>query len=226
MTRFIQIFFLIGLGLIIGEVFDITVLRLATRLVMVPLVVFMYYRSVERINYLMLTVFIMCYLGDISTYFDYTVALKYTAVFFGLCHIILATFSFSLIKEKSVKRLLLTAIPIAVIWIVYYEHYFNDVFGLYLGNLYPYILSYSIALVVLNVMANVSFFNEGSQLTLYLIIIAVAIVVGDVLMCYYMFATPIHLFKVINAVSHLVVYFFLLKFALEYSDFKLKSPSL
>ncbi len=221
--RLIQSFFLIGLILILGEIFEISIIRFFSRLILVPLLFLIYYKSVDKIRYSIIPIFILCYLGDLSTYYDYNISIKFSIVLFGLCHALLAGFSFKLIKQKSTKKLLLYAIPVVILWLVYYEYYLDDTFGVLLGSLYPYVLGYSIVLGILNVLANVSFFNEGSQLTLYLIIIGVSLVIGDVLMCIYIFVNPVHLFKIINIFTHLIAFFFILKFTISYTKQKLKS---
>ena len=223
--RLIQLFFLLSIILIIGELFSIAIIRLLARVVLVPTLFLIYYKSVEKVNPIVIPVFLFSYLGDISTYFDYSISFKASIVLFGISHIYLAIIAFTLIKEKSIKRLLLYAIPIIILWLVYYEYYLYETFGTILGSLYPYVLGYTIALGVLNILANVSFFNEGSKLTLYLIVIAVSIVVGNVLLCIYIFASPIHIFKVVNVISHVFAYFFILKFTISYSKYKFK-PSL
>lgn len=225
-VRLIQIFFVICLVLIIGEIFNLSIIRLFSRLILMPLLFVIYYRSVEKVSYYLTAIFLLCYFGDISTYYDYSSSLKFSIIFYGLSHIVLSVFAFTLIKERSTKKLLLSSIPVIILWMVYYEYYLHDTFGQVLDSLYPYVLGYSIVLGILNVLANVSFFNEGSQLTLYLIIIAVSIVVGDVLMCIYVFANPIHFFKVINLMTHLIAYFFILKFAISYSKYRYKASML
>ncbi|NAS30899.1 hypothetical protein GTQ40_07950 [Flavobacteriaceae bacterium R38] len=216
-VRLIQFFFLVSAILVLGEIFDIDFIRLISRIVILPILFAIYYKSVEKVNYALVLVFFLLFLGNISTYYDYNSSLKFSIIFFGFSNALLAVFSFTLIKTKSTRKLLLYSLPVAILWLVYYEYYFDDTFGSILGSLYPYVITYSVVLGILNILANVSFFNEGSKLTLYLIIIGVTIVVGDVLMCIYIFANPIHFFKIINIITNLIASFFILKFAISYT---------
>ena len=217
--RLIQFFFITSIVLILGEVFSIQEIRVLPKLVLVPLMFLIYFKSVDKIRYSILPLFILCFVGEISTYFDYNNynSLKIAIVIYGIMYLLLIGFSFKLIKERNTKRLLLYAIPIILLWLVYYEYYLEDTFGRILGSLYYYILGYSITLGLFNVMANVSFFNEGSQLTLYLIIVGVVSVIGDVLLSIYLFGDPIELFKIVNVITNIIAYFFILKFAISYT---------
>jgi len=225
-TRLLKAYYIIGILLLLGEGLEISFLRLAGRLLLLPMLFFIYFRSVQKVNYAIVAIFVIYFIGGISNFFDQTLTLKYTLLVFGAGHILMGVFCFQLINEKSTKRLLLYAIPMITLWVVYYDVYLNEAFGDTLGNLYPIILGYSIILGLLNVLANVSFFNSGSYLTLYLVILSVNLLVGDIMMCLYIFVNPLSLFKVVNEATHLISYIFLLRFAVDYSGFKLKSTYL
>ncbi|WP_340198439.1 hypothetical protein [Ascidiimonas sp. W6] len=222
----IKSFYLFGILLIIGEVFEIQILKWFPRVCMLPLLYFVYYKKTTLANWGISIVFLFYFFAELSSFFNQELILKYSLIFFGLGHLVLCVFAFNLIHEKGTKRLLYYSIPIILLWLVYYEFYLRDAFGDALGILYPYVVGYSVALVMLNVLSNVSFFNSGSQLTLYLIIIAVSLVIGDSMMSMYLFFSPINLFEVINVISHIISYIFLLKFATDYEGFKLKSTYL
>ncbi|XLS30893.1 hypothetical protein ACJD0Z_08705 [Flavobacteriaceae bacterium M23B6Z8] len=222
----IKSFYFFGALLLIAEIFEIRILRLVPRLLMIPLLYFVYSKKTKLSNWGVSLVFLFYFFGEISSFFDGKAGLKYSLIFFGLGHLVLSVFAFKLIHEKGTKKLLYYSIPIILLWLIYYEFYLRDAFGDTLGALYPYVMAYSIALVMLNVLANVSFFNTGSQLTLYLIIIAVSLIIGDAMMSMYLFLNPISLFKSINIASHIITYIFLLKFATDYEGFKLKSTYL
>jgi hypothetical protein len=225
-SKVVIFFYLLGIVLLIAEVFDIKILQLAPRILMLPLLYWVYIKKTKLTHWGVSLVFLFYFFGEISSFLSEQIGLKYSLIFFGLGHLVLSGFAFKLINEKSTKKLLYYSIPIILLWLVYYEFYFRDAFGDTLGHMYPFVMGYSITVVLLNVLANVSFFNSGSQLTLYLIIIAVSIIVGDAMMSMYLFFNPINLFKVINVLSHLISYIFLLKFATDYEGFKLKSTYL
>ncbi|WP_340063415.1 hypothetical protein [Ascidiimonas aurantiaca] len=225
-ARLLKAYYIIGILLLLGEGLDISFLRLSGRLLILPLLFFIYLRSAQKVNYVIIAIFVIYFTGGISNFFDQALTLKYTLLVYGAGHILMGALCFQLINEKSTQRLLLYAIPVISLWAVYYDLYLDETFGDTLGSLYPIILGYSIILGLFNILANVSFFNSGSYLTMYLVIISVSLLVGDIMMCLYIFVDSLNLFKVINEATHLVSYLFLLRFALNYSGFKLKSKYL
>ncbi len=225
-SRVIIFYYLLGILLLLAEIFDIKILQLVPRLVMLPLIYWIYVKNTKLTHIGISLVFLFYFFGEISSFLSEKIGLSFSLVFFGLGHLVLCVFAFKLIQEKSTKKLLYYSIPLILLWLIYYEFYFRDAFGETLATLYPFVMGYSITIVLLNVLANVSFFNSGSQLTLYLIIIAVSVIVGDAMMSMYLFFNPVNLFEVINVMSHVISYIFLLKFATDYEGFKLKSTFL
>lgn len=216
-------YYLLGVFLLVAEMLDFKVMQLIPRFLMLPLLYYVYVKKTKMIQWTISLVFLLYLFGEISSFFTKKIGLEYSLVFFGLGHMMLCGFAFKLIQEKSTKKLLYYSIPVILLWLIYYEFYFRDSFGDMLGEAYPYVMGYSVAVVLLNVLSNVSFFNSGSQLTLYLIMIAVSIIVGDAMMSMYFFFNPINIFKTINELSHIISYIFLLKFASDYEGIKLKS---
>lgn len=225
-SRVIIFFYLLGIALLLAEIFDIILLQLIPRLLMLPLIYWIYVKKTKHTQIGLSLVFLFYFFGEISSFLTEKIGLSYSLVFFGLGHLILCGYAFKLIQEKGTKKLLYYSVPLILLWLIYYEFYFRDAFGATLDTLYPFVMGYSISIVVLNVLANVSFFNSGSQLTLYLIIIAVSVIVGDAMMSMFLFFNPVKLFEVINVMSHVISYIFLLKFATDYEGSKLKSTFL
>ncbi|WP_340073513.1 hypothetical protein [Leptobacterium sp. I13] len=143
-----------------------------------------------------------------------------------MSYLILGGFSYRLIEKDGLLKVVASLITVIVVWILYYQLYLKDVFSDETTPLYPYIVAYGIILGALNILTNVSFFTDGSELTLYLIIISVSFVIGDVLMSIYLFANPIKTFEVINTISHLGAYYFMLRFAVVYGRIRPESTFL
>ncbi|WP_224482616.1 hypothetical protein [Robertkochia aurantiaca] len=182
------------------------------RLLLVPIAYLYYSRAVIKRHYLPLVIMVLCWLG---LFFGYVLSQKWQVVSFisySLAYIILTVICFKSIRLLRVKRLLYSALPVIILWFVYFIYSIKDIFGNQMGKLYPYVMGYSIILSLFMIVTLVSFFNKETKIKLFAVIIALSFVVGDIMIGFYNYLEADFLFKFVNAVATVAAYFFLARF--------------
>lgn len=214
--RLVILFFLVSLLYIISEILQLRMLVSVARVSLIPIVFFSYLFHKENYHPLIFLLLFLYLSGDIASLLNFETSLKLALLFFGLGHIIFIRFCFDMMQDLRLRRLLFSALPVIILWFVYYNYSIKDIFGEQLGNLLIPVILYSIVLSLFTIISLMSFFNKENNQTLFALIIAVTFLVGDVIHGVNQYFIQHWFFELVNIVAQIFGYYFLMKFIQEY----------
>lgn len=216
------LFIAIALLYIIAEYFQLKLLLSITKVSLIPIVYVVYTMSKEKHHALTLVLLVFYFLGDMFSLLNFEVAVVLTLLFFGLGHIVFIKFCFDMLQDVRVRRLLFSALPVIILWFVYYNYSIKDIFGDQLGNLLVPVMFYSIILSIFTIVSVMSYFNKETKMTMYALVIAITFLIGDVINGINTYFSHSSFFDLASIGAQVMGYYILSKFVVEY-DFKLKS---
>ncbi|WP_335964357.1 lysoplasmalogenase family protein [Galbibacter sp. PAP.153] len=196
----------------IAEVIDLNLIENIAR-VSIPIVVFLfYYFFSPRHHIIPCAILVTGLIGDIFLLWHSSTAAKIFLSVFGINHIIYIYVCFSAINNLDLKKLIFSAIPVIILWFIYFNYSIKDIFGGQMGDLYPFIIVYSVILSLFTIFSLVNFFNNEEKVNLYLVIIALCYLVVEIIMAIDNFVSEMFIFDLTKVVARVVGYFFLMRF--------------
>ncbi|MCQ0110842.1 lysoplasmalogenase family protein [Zhouia amylolytica] len=216
------VFIAVAVLYLLAEFFQLKLLISIAKVSLIPVVYIIYTSSKKKHHLYTLTLLIFYFLGDMFSLLNFNGAVELTLLFFGLGHLVFIRFCFEMLQDVRVRRLLFSALPVIVLWFIYYNYSIKDIFGDQLGDLLTPVMFYSIILSAFTVVSIMSYFNKENKMTMYTLIIAMTFLVGDVINGINMYFSHNSFFELTNVIAQVIAYYFLTKFIVAY-DFKLKS---
>lgn len=189
------------------------------RLSFIPLA-FAYYTSRHQtINKWVWLLLVSYYVGDVLRSMHNVELMPFTLGAYSVGHVSFMYISYRCIRDLKVKRLLFSAIPFIVLWLIYFNYSIKDIFGSQMGENYTFVLMYSILLSAFLIIALIKFFNDEQKVYLFTVIIALCFVGCDIMLGLYQYVAPARIFEISYALGSAAGHFFLLRFVDEF-DFK------
>lgn len=219
--QLILLYFVFATVYFLSGVFGFMLLFNVSKLCLLPVLAFISLYAEKKINLPVILILTFYFFADIALLLPQEISLKYVLLFFGLGHLVFIKVCFDLLKNLQVKRLIYSALPIIILWFVYYNYSLKDIFGDQLGGLYLPVLVYSITLSVFTIMSLVSYFNRDSKETLYPVLVSLSFLIANVLLGINEYVTKLKIFEITTILVQIVGYYFIMRFISEY-DFKRK----
>ncbi|MCX2680041.1 lysoplasmalogenase family protein [Galbibacter sp. EGI 63066] len=216
--QLLKIYFVFGAVYLLAVLFDLRLLTNIAKLSLVPLVFLSYYIFNKKCELIPIIIMGCCFLGDAFSLYPYNM-IKISFVFFAISHLIFAYICFRSIKDLKVKKLIFSAVPVIILWFVYFNYSIKDIFGDQMGDLYSFVIVYSVVLSTFTILSLVNYFNNEIKVNLYPIIIALCFLVRDIIMAINSYITDLIFFSATMVVAKVVGYYFLLRFVTTF-DFK------
>lgn len=209
------LFFIFSTLYLLSEILRIDLLVNISKLLLIPIITFRYFAYRKKRSLIFIAILFFCFLGDVALLFPFNKALPYVLFFFGICHLIFIRICFAMLKDVNVKKLIFSALPVIILWFVYYNYSLKDIFGKQLGDIYIPVLLHSIVLSIFTVMALVSYFNRESKETLHPVIISLSFVIVDVIIGVNKYVIDFRFFEITGILAQIIGYYFLMRFICE-----------
>lgn len=219
LQKSIWIYFFISFAFLISEIFNLIITAHIFSLLLLPFISYSLWKIGGEIPVLLAIAMIFCFLGDVFQLFPYSISLKYILIFTGLSYLVFLRICFKLISDSNVKKLILSSIPLLILWFLYYNYCAKGIFGEALGDLYFTTILYSISLGLFLIMSIVSYYNKDNRLTLYTVFIAVSFLIADILMGLNIYVNPSRDYEIFNVVFQITGYYFIYMFGLKRIEF-------
>ncbi|TRZ41069.1 lysoplasmalogenase family protein [Robertkochia solimangrovi] len=211
------VYFIFALFYLICEIFESDILIHIARMLLMPVVFVEYMRTHKKRHPFPIIIISACFLGDLAVALAYRSLAPVSLACFAISHLVFIYICFRAIRDLNVKKLLFSALPVIILWFIYYNYSIKDIFGKDLGDNYIYVLLYSIVLSAFMIISLMGYFNDENKMSLFAVIIALSFVVGDIMMGLYAYITPLRFFELTYATAGVVGYFFIMRFNNEFN---------
>ncbi|MCM5662767.1 lysoplasmalogenase family protein [Galbibacter mesophilus] len=211
-SNLLKLFFGFSILYFVTRVLDINLVANIAKASLIPIVFFNYYFSKAKVDIVPVVILLFCFLGDLFTLHLTPFTTRAFLVSYGLSYLILAIACFCTIRDFDVKKLIFSAVPVIILWFIYFNYSIKDIFGEQMGDLYPFIIVYSIVLSSFTIIALVNYFNNEQKINLYPVLISVSFLLADIMTAIHNFIVPLFFYTVTVVVLKVICYFFLMRF--------------
>ncbi|WP_220399463.1 lysoplasmalogenase family protein [Galbibacter sp. BG1] len=208
----LKLFFGFSLVYLVSRVFELDLIANIAKASLIPLVFLNYYLSKKRIEIVPVVILLFCFLGDLFTMHLTPFTTRAFLICYGISFLVFAVICFRAIHDFDVKKLIFSAVPVIVLWFIYFNYSIKDIFGEQMGDLYPYIIIYSIVLSAFTIISLVNYFNNEQKVNLYPVMVSVSFLIADIMTAIHNFIVPLFFYSVTAVLLKVVCYFFLLRF--------------
>ena len=220
-NKILTLYFIFSAVFLIASLLHVKLVANIAKVSLIPLVFFNYYFYKNKLELIPMLLLIFCFLGDVFM-LDFN---RYTSrlylVTFGIHHLVFALVCYRAIQDFNAKKLIFSALPVITLWFVYFNYSIKDIFGSQMGDLYPFVLAYSIVLSAFTIISLVNYFNNETKVNFYPVMVAVCFLIGDIIMAIDNYLFELFFFDFTVVVVKVIGYFFLLKFIKSYNFIRL-----
>ncbi|WP_417445042.1 lysoplasmalogenase family protein [Joostella sp.] len=216
-NELLKLYFVFSAIYLLALLFDFHLVASIAKVSLIPIIFFNYYFEKGKLALIPTLILACCFLGDVFMLNFNPVTVRLFLIFFGINHLIFSLICFRSIHDLDVKKLIFSAVPVIILWFIYFNYSIKDIFGEQMGDLYPFIIIYSIVLSAFTIISLVNFFNDESKINLYPVIISVCFLIGDIMMAIDNYIVKLFFFDITIVVVKVISYYFLLKFITSYN---------
>ncbi|MFI2743445.1 hypothetical protein ACG2LH_11945 [Zhouia sp. PK063] len=206
---------------ILSIFFKITFATETLNVLFIPLAFCLYIQEVRKINNVMLVIFLILFVNNAEVLFFQPNS--FWSIFIYLItkcifYLVLTVIAFKRITDFSIRRMLFSAVPIILLWLIYFNYSIKDLFGKEMSDMYIYYLVYSILLSSFLLISLISYFSKETLNGIHLIVIATCFMISGILRAIQVFLVNVSYFDMVVAFLYIVCYFFIFKFATTYTQ--------
>ncbi|MEL4308761.1 lysoplasmalogenase family protein [Joostella sp. CR20] len=217
--QLLALYFGFGFLYLLASVFHIGLLANIAKLSLIPIVFFNYYFHKNKLEVVPIVLLVSCFLGDVFSLYLGPISSRFFLACFGIHHLVFTAICYKAIRDFDAKKLIFSAVPVVVLWFIYFNYSIKDIFGSQMGDLYPFVLAYSIVLSAFTITSLVNYFNNETKVNLYPVMVAVCFLIGDITLAIDNFLVELFFFDFTTVVVKVVAYLFLLRL-IKHFDFK------